>query len=102
MSLIEAPRRDGRAGRKRFLNYDGFHGLAAVSWYLAGTDAGMSISDCSRTVNLEMGVYNQDEFTNTLHKVRALRAAAEEMERALTRDGRRRGYRVPTRKEQMG
>lgn len=86
---------------KAFLNRDGFHGIAAVSWYLNGSDAGMSISDCSRSINLELGFYDPSAFENSLYKVRRLRACAEELERAMVRAGRARGYVVPTRKEQV-
>lgn len=94
--------RTERVSQRAFLNQDGFHGNAAVTWYVHGQDAGMTISDCSRTINLELGFYDESNFHNALFKARTLRAAAEGLEKALIRKGRSLGHTIPTRKAQVG
>lgn len=75
--------KDKSWGQKKFLNGVKFHSVAAISYrfnverdsysgkhcYAWGD---MSISDCSRTITLDLGMDNQEEYENSLAKINAL------------------------------
>ncbi len=75
-------------GRKKFLNHTGYHSVACIGYSLTlddnngrtvpYPDGTMYITDCSRTITLELDIVTKKQLKNTLHKLNVIIAVAEQ------------------------
>lgn len=73
---------------KKFLNRPGYHDLAAVRATLSVDGYGfhegtISISDCRRTISLDLSCYDEGDFKNAIHKIEVLQATVDFMQAHL-------------------
>ena len=78
-------------GDKQFLNKLGHNSIASIGYEFdiehndGGTYVAMngtiSISDCYRVVSLDLGVWDEDDYKNGLHKIHVLQTIAKKMEK---------------------
>jgi len=75
---------------KRFLNLSGFHSIAAIGIDIDdpneryGVYGSIHISDCSRSISLELNVHNEEEIDNSINKLRVLQEECEKAQKYLT------------------
>lgn len=77
--------------KREFLNTGTYHSTAAVSGTLKlneGSDynlltADFSISDCSRTISLDIDVYDVESLENSVYKMTQIEETAKGMKEAL-------------------
>lgn len=90
---------------QRFLNKPGFHSTAAI--IVRVTDTGetwgpsylLTLSDCSRTIHLELSSGNLEHTENSIHKLTQIIEVCQEMRKALRAE--KRAKRWEKRKEEV-
>lgn len=75
------------------LNKPGFQSVAAISYScLSGDyfkvhrydeDISLTISDCVRAIELNMNIYTEDDYQNSLYKCRMLKKVVSKLEKDL-------------------
>lgn len=79
-----------RKAGNAILNKPGFHSVAAMSHEVnvgnASISAGIDLSDCTRSINLDFNVYSNDptkDFENNLFKINTLIRELEDFRKNL-------------------
>ena len=78
---------------RRFLNKNGYHSVAAIcavinldfnnlKWH-CGVEAEISISDCSRAINLDIDVSDEKGLDNSIFKMQQIKEVCENIEKTL-------------------
>ena len=82
---------------RRFLNRPGEEGLACILACVRGTWAQLRIHDCTRSVELSLSAYDQEErseesFENPTEKLLILERSIRGLRLALLKDAKAKGY----------
>jgi len=77
-----------RKGNRAFLNRDGFHEDASLSWTFTVSDTGyfhgdLCVRDCDRNINLEINIHDDKWYENSKHKLDTMIALLQEARKNL-------------------
>jgi hypothetical protein len=82
---------DFRLGKREFLNREGFHEDASLTYHFTVDDRGyfsgnISVRDCGEAIHLELNVHDDDWVENSEYKIetmiRLLQSAKRDMKKA--------------------